>query len=61
MEDHIRQLIMPDIAFHKTSTRPIPQKPVPPPFGIITTKLKAHGAASYPTMKAACMIATNFS
>ena len=37
MEDNIRQLMMPDIAFHMTSTRPIPPKSVPTPLGIITT------------------------
>ena len=55
------RLMMPYIAFHKTSTRPIPLKSVPPPLGIITTICKAHVAVSSPPLKAACMVAMIFS
>ena len=61
MEYNIRRLMMPDIAFHKTSTSPISLKLVHTPLGIITTVLQAHGAASSPPLKSACMMATNFS
>ena len=51
MEDYIRQLMMPYIAFHRTSTRTITLKLVPPPLGIITTFFQAHDDASYSTLK----------
>ena len=56
-----RRLVIPDIAFHRTSTRPIPLKPMPNPLGIITTVFQAHGDTSSPSPKAACMMAMNFS
>ena len=61
MEDNIWQLMITDIAFHRTSTIPIPLKSVPPPFGIITTIFQAHNTAIYPQLKAVYMMATNFS
>ena len=59
MEDNIRILMMPDISFHRTSTRPIPMKLVLPPLGIITTICQAHDAASSPPLKVNCMMTTN--
>ena len=61
IEDDIQWLMMPDVAFHRTSTRPIPLKLVPPTLVIITTVYQAHDAASSPPLKAACMITTNLS
>ena len=49
-----------DIAFHRTSTRPIPRKLVTPPLGVITTFCQSHDAASSLPLKAACIIATTF-
>ena len=61
MEDDIRKLMVTDIAFHRTSTRQISLKSVPPPLEIITTVCQVQGSASYPPLKAACMMAMNFS
>ena len=52
---------MPDIAFHRTSTRSIPLNLMPPPLGIIATVFQSHNAASSPPLKAACMMAAAFS
>ena len=51
MEDDIRQLMMPDIDFHRTSTRKITLKLVPPTLDIITTFFQTHDDASYSTLK----------
>ena len=61
MEYDSRRLMIPDIAFHRISTRPILWKSAPPPLGIITTVCQAHDASSYPPLKPACMITTTFS
>ena len=61
MEDNIRRLVILDIAFHGTSTSPIPLKSLPPPLGIITTVCQAHNAECYPTLKDACMMVMTFS
>ena len=60
MEDDIRRLMIPDTPFHRTSTRPIPLKLMPPPLGIIITICQRHNTVSYPPLKAACMMATTF-
>ena len=51
MEDDIRQLMMPDIAFDRTSTRKITLKLVPPPLDIITTFFQTQDDTSYSTLK----------
>ena len=61
MEDDIQRLMIPDIAFHRTSTIPTPLKLLPPPLEIITTVFQAHITASYPPLKAAYMMAKTFS
>ena len=61
MEENTWQLMMPDIAFYRTSTRPIPLKLVPNPLGIINTACQIHNNASYPPLKATRMMTTNFS
>ena len=48
------------IAFHRTSTSPIPMKPVPLPLGIITTILQSHDGASSPLMKFAFIMTMTF-
>ena len=53
--------MIPDIAFHRPSTRPISLKSVPKPLGIITTVYQEHNDAIYPPLKAACMMAKTFS
>ena len=61
MEDNIQQLMMPDTAFHRTSTRPIPMNSVSNLMGIITTIYQTHDAASFHPLKATCMMAMTFS
>ena len=61
MEDNIRQLIIPDIAFHRKSIRTIRMKLLHPPLGVITTVCQAHSAMSYPPLKTVYMIARTFS
>ena len=53
--------MIPDIAFHRTSNRPIPLKLVRSPLGIITTVCQAHTAVISPPLKDACIRATTFS
>ena len=61
MEDDSWQSMMPDIDFHRTSTRPTHLKLVSTPLVIINTIYQAHGTASYPPLKASCMMAMTFS
>ena len=61
LQRDVWRLMMLDIAFHRTFTRPTPLKMVPTPVGIITTICQEHGAAISPTHKAVCMMATTFS
>ena len=61
MEDNIQRLMMPDIDFHRTSTRPIPLKSVPPPLGIIYTVWQAQDTTSSPPLKSSFIMATTFS
>ena len=52
---------MPGIAFHRTSTRPIPLKLVPTLLGIIINVSQAHGDARFPPLRADCMMDMKFS
>ena len=61
MGEDIQRLMIPDIAFHRTSPRKILLKLVPTPLGIITTMCQEHSASSSPYLKAANMMAMTFS
>ena len=61
MEDDICKLMNPDIAFHRTSARPITLKSVHTPLEIITTIFHAHDAKSSTPLKSSWMMEATFS
>ena len=60
MENYSWRFMMPDIAFHRTSTRPIPWKSATSPLGIITTVCQTHGDVCSEPLKDSCMSVMNF-
>ena len=60
MADNNLQLMIPDIAFHRTFTSPFPWKSAPLPLGIITTVFQVHGTSSSYPLKAAFISTMTF-